>query len=96
MGSAYFAWGIDVADICGDTRSTADVVKAQRGDELVLLEEKGERLADSSACAEDCDLGLAGGGRGELAGLGENASGRASEHGGDGGGGGGGLRETWV
>lgn len=62
---------VDVADIGGDTRSTTDIIKAQRGDQRVSLEEKGERLSDTSTSAEDGDLGLTGSRGGECASLGE-------------------------
>ena len=66
-----FTRGVNVADIGGDTRSATDIVKAQRSDEGVALEEEGERLSDTSASAEDGDLGVTGSRRGESASLGE-------------------------
>ena len=57
---AYLAGGVDVANIGGDTRSTTDIVEAELGDELVLLEQEGKGLTDSSTSAEDGDLCLAG------------------------------------
>ena len=48
-----------MADIGGDARRATDIVEVERRDELVLLEEERQRLADASAGTEDGDLGLA-------------------------------------
>ena len=80
--TTHGAVGIDVRDISSNTGSAADIVEVKGGDLGVELEEEGQGLADASAGAEDGDLVLAGGGRGELAGLGgERACGGAGEHG---------------
>ena len=46
--SGDFAGGVDMADIGSNTRSATDIVKAEGGDEGVRLEEKRQRLADST------------------------------------------------
>ena len=71
-----------MADVGSNTRGPTDVVEGKLGDMGVELEEEGKRLADTSAGAEDGDLGLAGCGGGEGAGVGgEGAGGGAGEHG---------------
>lgn len=77
---AYLAGSVDVADISSNTRSTTDIVEAEGGDELVLLEEEGEGLSDTSASTEHGDLGLASSRGRELAGVGERAGSRTREH----------------
>lgn len=70
-----------MANISSDTRSTTNIVEAQGGDVGVELEQKGQRLANSSASAEDGDLLLASSRGGEeTAAAGEVAEGRTSQH----------------
>jgi hypothetical protein len=52
----HLAGGVNVADICGNTRGTTDIVQAERCDERVTFEEEGERLANSSSSAEHGDF----------------------------------------
>ena len=83
-----------MADVCGNAGRATDIVEAEKSDEGVALEQKRERLANTSASAEDGDLGVASGGRREAAGAGEGAEGGAGQkgrHRGDGGGGDGGC-----
>lgn len=50
--TTYRTVGINVADICGNTRCATDIVEAQRGHKRVDFEEQRERLADASARAK--------------------------------------------
>jgi hypothetical protein len=56
--TTYRAVGINVADICGNTRCATDIVEAQRGHERVDFEEQRERLADASTRAKHSDFSL--------------------------------------
>jgi len=56
----HLAISIDVANVCGHTWCTTDIVEAKGSDERVAFEEKREWLSDSSASTENGDLGLAG------------------------------------
>ena len=58
--TTHGAVGIDVRDISSNTGSAADIVEGELCDERVELEEEGQGLANSSAGAENGDLGLAG------------------------------------
>ena len=49
---------VDMADISGDTRCAADIIQAQGRDQFVLLQEERQWLANTSASAEDGNLGL--------------------------------------
>lgn len=69
-----------MAHISSNTRCAADVVEVEPLDVGVELEEEGERLADTSASAEDGDVGVACGGGGKLADR-ELAGCAAGEHG---------------
>lgn len=70
-----------MAHIGGDTGCTADIVEVELLDVGVELEEEGERLADTSASAEDGDVGVACSGGGELADRRDLARCAAGEHG---------------
>jgi len=80
--TTHLTASIDVSDISSDTRSTADIVKAQAGDQRISLEEKRERLSDSTASTEDGDFSVSRGSCRECAGIGTSsgAEGGAREH----------------
>lgn len=79
---AYLTGGIDVTDICSDTRSTTNIVKAQGSDVRVQLKQEGERLANTSTSTENGDLLLTSSRGGEEAGgMGEATENRAGQHG---------------
>jgi hypothetical protein len=50
--------GVDVADISGDTGSTPNIVKAQRSDQRIGLEQERQGLSDTTSSTEDGDLSL--------------------------------------
>ena len=54
----YNAVGVNVRDICRNTRCTTDIVQRKRGNIRVELEQERKRLANASARAEYCDLGV--------------------------------------
>lgn len=54
---SYRALGVDVADISGNTGCHADIVEGELADTWVELQEKGERLTDTTGGTEDDDLG---------------------------------------
>lgn len=54
---SYRALGVDVADISGNTGCQADIVECELADTWVELQEKRERLSDTTGGTEDDDLG---------------------------------------
>ena len=54
----YNAVGVDVRDICRNTRCATNIVQRKRGNIRVELEQERKRLANASARAEYCDLGV--------------------------------------
>jgi hypothetical protein len=71
-----------VADICGHTRGTANVVEAERSDQRITLEKQRQWLANSSSSTEHRDLGVTSRGRREKARRwrGQSTNCRAREH----------------
>lgn len=51
------AVGVDVAEISGNTRATADVVKSKLANTRVELHQQRQRLADTTCSTENGDLG---------------------------------------
>ncbi len=72
---------VDVGDIGSDTWGTSNIVKSQRGDQWVSLQQQGHGLSDSSGSSKNSDGSLRserrgesslGDGRGGLDGFGEH------------------------
>ena len=81
----YNAVGVNVRDICRNTRCTTDIVQRKRGNIRVELEQERKRLANASARAEHCDLGVGARRRAECTGRRRGSTeGVAGEHGGRG------------
>lgn len=55
--TTYSALCVDVSNVGGNTWATLDIVKGELADPWVQLEEKRQRLANATACAEYDDLG---------------------------------------
>ena len=64
---SYLTGGVDVADIGGNTRCTADIIQTERGDQRVAFQQQRQRLANSTSGTEDGNLGVACNGGGEEA-----------------------------
>lgn len=69
-----------MANVGSNTGSTTNIVKAQRRDERVGLEQERQRLADSSTSTEDSNLRLARGRRREGTGVRDGTESRTSQH----------------
>jgi hypothetical protein len=74
------AVGVDVAEISGNTRATADIVQSQLGDAGVQLHQQRERLANATTSTENGDLGGIASRGGEGALLEETEGLASSEH----------------
>ncbi len=71
--------GVAVAQVGGDALDVGDIVKAQLGDQLVHLEQQGQRLADAARRAEHRHLLRLDDGHGAgAAGVGTDDGGRES------------------
>ena len=70
----YLTRGVNVANISSYTGRAANVVETQGRNQGVVLEQKGEWLADPSTSAEDSDLRLTRGGRREATRIGKGTS----------------------
>jgi hypothetical protein len=55
--NTHFAGSIHMTDIRSNTWSATNIVQAQGADKRVKFEEQRERLANSSSCTENGDLG---------------------------------------
>ncbi|RUS23269.1 hypothetical protein BC937DRAFT_89578 [Endogone sp. FLAS-F59071] len=53
----YLRAGVDVAQVSGNTRSVNNVIHSKVSDVWVLLEQKGERLADATSGTKNGNLG---------------------------------------
>jgi hypothetical protein len=58
LRASYLALGVDVANVSSDTGCQPNIIQRKVGDTGVELEQKGERLANSTGGAQDGDLGV--------------------------------------
>ncbi len=54
--SRDLSWGIDVGEVCGDSRGVDNVIEGELCDEGIHFKEEGERLANAASSSQDGNL----------------------------------------